>query len=162
MNIRSRLALAGAVLLVGGPTAACGGSGGAPTDADEERFCAAADSMLADLIPEGMTDPELPSDEDMARAVRDWGQKMEEVGTPEDISEEARQGFESVVEQAQDVEATDFSLEHLQELEQGGAEASAEAREQAEAFGDYLDETCGDRMDDIELPELPDLGDSAG
>jgi hypothetical protein len=161
MDIRTRLTLASAVLLVGAATSACGGSDGAPTDASEKGFCEAANSLLADLIPEDMTNPEMPSDEDMARAVQDWGKKMEEVGTPESISEEARKGFESVVEQAQDIDASDFSMEELEELEQGGADASAEAKEQAEAFGDYLADTCGNPMDDMDMPELPDLGDSA-
>ena len=162
MDIRTRLTLTCAVLLVGGLTSACGGSGGAPTDASEKGFCEAADSLLADLVPEDMTSPELPSDEDMATAVQDWGRRMEEVGTPGNISEKARKGFESVVEQAQDVDASDFSLEHLEELEQGGADASAEVKEQAEAFGDYVADTCGDPMDDVELPELPDMGGSTG
>lgn len=88
--------------------------------------------------------------------------RMAEVGTRENISEKARKGFESVVEQAHGVDASDFSLEQLEELEQGGADASAEVKEQAEAFGDYLADTCGDPMDDVELPELPDMGGSTG
>ena len=91
---------------------------------------------MSDLMPDDLTTAELPSDEDMAKAVKDWGSRMEEVGTPEDISDDARKGFESVVDQAKEIDASDFSMDNLEELEQGGADASAEEKKQAEAFAD--------------------------
>ncbi|WP_210439410.1 hypothetical protein [Nocardioides xinjiangensis] len=155
MHIRTRLTLAGAAVLVGTVTAACGGGGGgAPTDASEKGFCAAANSLWADLAPEDMSAPETPSDGEMARVVEDWGNEMEEVGTPEGIPDDARKGFEAVVDQAKDVDAADFSAESLEELGRGGADASEEVQQQAEAFADYLTETCGNPLDDIEMPEL--------
>ena len=157
MTIRARLTLTGAVLLVGAVTSACGEGGGAPSDASKDGFCEAANSLMSDLLPEDLSTPELPSDEDMARAVKDWGSRMEEVGTPDDIPDDARKGFETVVEQAREIDAADFSIEKLEELEQGGADASKEVEEQADAFGDYLTETCGNPMDDIEMPELPEI-----
>ncbi len=90
----------------------------------------------------------------MATAVQDWGSRMEEVGTPEDISDGARRGFEAVVAQAQDITADDFSMDKLQELEAGGADASEDEQAQAEAFGQYLTDTCGNPADDLELPDL--------
>lgn len=154
-KIRARLTLASVVLLVGAATAACAGSGsGAPSDASEDGFCEAANSLLTDLMPDDMSVPEVPSDEDMAQAVKDWGTRMEEVGTPEGISDDARDGFEAVLAQIEEIEASDFSAENLEELGNGGAEASEEVQRQAEAFGDYVTETCGDPMDDIEVPEL--------
>lgn len=153
-TIRARLTLTSAVLLVGAATAACGGGGGAPGDASEDGFCEAANSLLTDLMPDDMSAPEVPSDEDMAQAVKDWGTRMEEVGTPEDIPDDAREGFEAVLAQIEEIEASDFSAEKLEELGSGGAEASEEVQRQAEAFGDYVTETCGDPMDDIEVPEL--------
>ena len=157
MTVRARLTLTSAVLLVGTVTSACGGSGGAPSDASKDSFCEAANSLMSDLIPEDLSTTELPSDEDMAQAVKDWGSRMEEVGTPDDIPDDARKGFETVVEQAREIDAADFSIEKLEELEQGGADASKEVEEQADAFGDYLTETCGNPMDDIEMPELPEI-----
>ena len=155
MNIRTRLTLTSAVLLVGAVTSACGGGGGgAPTDASEDGFCSAANSLLEDLIPEDMTTPEMPSDEDMAKAVKDWGKLMEDVGTQEDISDYAREGFEAVVDQTREIDAADFSMENLEQLGMGGADASEEVKKQAEAFGDYLTDTCGNPMDDLEMPEL--------
>ena len=160
MTIRARLTLTAAVLLVGTVTSACGGGGGAPSDASKDGFCEAANSLMSGLMPEDLGTAELPSDEDMAQAVKDWGSRMEEVGTPEDISDDARKGFEAVVEQAEEIDASDFSMDNLEELERGGADASAEEEKQAEAFGDYLTDTCGNPIDDIEMPELPEIPDS--
>ena len=157
MHTRTRLALSSAVLLVGAVTTACGGGGsGAPADASEEEFCDAQSSLLENLLPEDMTNPEMPSNEDMAQSVKDWGAEIEEVGTPEDIPDAARAGFEAVVEQAKEIDADDFDMEKLEELEMGGADASAEVKEQAQAFSDYLTETCGNPIDDLEMPEMPE------
>jgi hypothetical protein len=157
MHIRTRLALSSAVLLVGAVTTACGGGGsGAPADASEDEFCDAQSSLLEDLLPGDMNTPEMPSNEDMAQSVKDWGAEIEEVGTPEDIPDAARAGFEAIVEQARDIDAADFDTEKLEELEMGGADASAEVKEQAQAFSDYLTETCGNPMDNLEMPEMPE------
>ena len=161
MTIRARLTLTGAVLLVGVATSACGGGGGAPSDASKDSFCEAANSLMSDLVPADATTPDLPSGKEMAQAVKDWGARMEEVGTPASISDEARKGFESVIDQAEEIDAEDFSIDDLEQLESGGADASAEVKEQAEAFGNYLTDTCGNPLEEIELPELPDLPETA-
>lgn len=157
MNVRARLALTSAVLLVGAVTSACGGGDGAPADASEKDFCDTQSSLFDALLPEDMANPELPSNEEMAQAVKDWGQELEEIGTPDGISDDARAGFEQLVEQAREIDAADFTIEQLEELEQGGADASKAAQREAEAFTDYLTETCGNPLDDIEMPEMPEM-----
>ena len=159
MVIRTRLLVSTTVLLIGAATSACGGGGaggGAPTDASEKEFCQTQSSLLEDLMPKDMTNPELPSDEQMATAVKDWAKDIEQVGTPEGISDDARKGFEAIVEQANDIDASDFSIEKLEELEAGGKDASAEAKKQADAFEKYLTETCGNPLDNLEMPEMPE------
>lgn len=156
MKLSTRLTMTSTVLLVGAVTSACGG-GGAPTDASEKDFCETQSSLLSDLMPDDMSNPELPSDEQMAKAVKDWGAELEEVGTPEDIPDDARKGFEAVVKQAKEVDASDFSIEKLEELEAGGKDATAEAKKQAEAFSDYLTETCGNPLENLDMPEMPDM-----
>lgn len=160
MNVRARLALTSTVLLVGAATSACGG--GAPADASEKDFCDTQSSLFNDLLPEDMANPELPSNEEMAQAVKDWGQELEEIGTPEGISDDARAGFEQLVEQAGEIDAADFTIDQLEELEQGGADASEAAQREAEAFADYLTETCGNPLDDIEMPEMPEMPELPG
>jgi hypothetical protein len=154
MFIGTRLSLTATVLLVGAVTSACGG-GGAPSDASEKDFCDTQTSLLQDLLPDDMTNPEVPSDEEMAKAVKNWGKKLEKVGTPDDIPDDARKGFERVMEQANDIDPSDFTIDKLEQLESGGAEASAEAKKQAQAFTDYLTEKCGNPLDDLDMPELP-------
>ena len=164
MNTRTRLTLSSAVLLVGAVTTACGGGGdgpagggddGAPTDASEKEFCDSQTSLLQDLLPDDLTNPEMPSTVEMAQTVKDWGAKIEKVGTPDTISDEARAGFEAVVDRVGKIDVADFEIEKLQQLQSGGEDASAEVNEQAEAFSDYLVATCGNPLDDVELPELP-------
>jgi len=160
MTLRARLTMTTAAILVGAVTSACGGGGaggGAPTDASEGDFCDTQTSLIDDLLPDDLTNPEVPSNEEMAEAVKGWGAKLEEIGTPDDIPDDARKGFEAVVQQAKEIDASDFTIEKLEELEKGGENASAEVKEQATAFSDYLTEKCGNPMDDLELPELPEL-----
>ena len=156
---RTRLTVSTAALLIGAAASACGGGGagdGAPSDASEKEFCQTQSSLLEDLMPADMSNPELPSDEQMAKAVKDWGAKIEQVGTPEDISDDAREGFERIVEMADEIDASDFSIEKLEQLEAGGKDASAEARKQADAFEKYLTDTCGNPLDNLDLPQLPE------
>jgi len=161
LTIRTRLSITTAALLVGAAASACGGGGsGAPSDASEKEFCQTQTSLLEDLLPDDMTNPEVPTNEEMAEAVKGWGKDLEAVGTPDDIPDDARKGFEAVVEQANEIDAEDFTIEKLEELEQGGKDASAEAKKQATAFSDYLTETCGNPMDDLELPEMPEMPES--
>ena len=159
MTIRTRLSMTTAALLAGAITSACGGGGGggAPTDASEKDFCDTQTSLLEDLLPDDMTNPVVPSNEEMAKVVKNWGTRLEEVGTPKDIPDDARQGFEAVVQQATEIDPSDFSIEKLEQLEEGGKDASAEAKKQATAFSDYLTDTCGNPMDDLELPTMPEL-----
>jgi hypothetical protein len=155
---RTRLTVSTAALLIGAAASACGGGGsggGAPSDASEKEFCQTQSSLLEDLMPD-MSSTELPSDEQMAKAVKDWAKKIEQVGTPDDISDDARKGFEAMVEQANEIDASDFSIEKLEQLEAGGKDASAEAKKQADAFEKYLTGTCGNPLDNLDLPEMPE------
>lgn len=157
MKIPTRLTLGGAALLVAAVSTACGSSGGAPADASEEEFCDAQSSLIENLLPDDMTDPQMPTNEEMAESVKDWGDEIEEVGTPEDIPDEARAGFEAIVDQAQGIDASDFDMEQLEQLELGGADASAEVKRQAQAFSDYLTETCGNPLDNLDMPQMPEM-----
>lgn len=156
--IRTRLSMTAVAFLVGAITSACGGGGaGAPSDASTSDFCDSQSSLLEDLVFDALGKPKVPTEEEMAKVVKSWGAKLEEVGTPEDIPDDARKGFEAVVQQATEIDPSDFSVEKLEQLEGGGEDASAEASKQATAFSDYLIDTCGNPMDDIEMPAIPEL-----
>lgn len=142
---RTRVSLSVAALVAGVTLSACGASG-APTDASAKEFCTTYDSMFDDLDVTDLED--LPDEEEMAESLHAWADRMQEVGTPEDISDEAREGFELQVEQAGEIDADDLKsdsseLEDLDEDEKKGIQA----------FNTYATETCGPG----ELPELPEM-----
>lgn len=154
---RARLPVGAAVLLVGVATSACGGGGGgAPTDASSKDFCATQSKLFKDLMPTDLSKPEVPSNQAMAKAVKTWAADLEKVGTPKDISADARAGFEALVKQAGDINPGNFSIDKLEQLSKGGADASKATEKKANAFADYLTKTCGNPLKDIQMPELPD------
>ncbi|GAA1504319.1 hypothetical protein [Nocardioides humi] len=125
----SRIAGTAAGLLLAVALTGCGGS---PGDASSEDFCAVwkADSG---------------NDVD---AVRDRAEDLDEVGTPGDIDDAARNGFEVFVEQLGEVDEA-----QLRELDQVAADASGLAdvygideddAADVIAFFDYANGTCAD------------------
>lgn len=157
MNVRARLTTAGAIVLVAAATAACGGgAGGAPESASKDDFCTAQTSLFSSLDID-VSDPEggLPSEKELADAMHTWSDKIADVGTPEGISDDARKGFEQIVEQAKDVSEADLKSPDLDSLEK---DLSAEEKKQVEAYNSYVTDTCGSMFGDVEVPELPDAG----
>ena len=157
MTVRARLTTASVVLLVGAATAACGGgASGAPESAGKDDFCKAQQSLLSGLDLD-VTNPDggLPSEKELADAMHTWADKIEEVGTPEGISDDARKGFEETVKAAHDVSEADLKSPDLDALE---ADMSADAKKQVEAFSSYVNDTCGSMFGDLETPEVPEAG----
>jgi hypothetical protein len=126
--------------------AGCGGgdAGSAPDNASTEDFCDAYLSMLDEMMT---MDPE---SDDAVTAIREWGEKLEEVGTPEDIPDDARDGFEVILEALSELDEDSTQ----QDLEDLGGDLSAEEEQASEAFGEYVTETCP-----MEMPEMPDMDD---
>jgi hypothetical protein len=157
MSLRTRLAATGSVLVIGVLASACGGgddsgsASGPPTDASKDAFCSSYSDLFTSMVGDGTS---IPSDEEMATAVKDWASKLKDTGTPEGISDDARAGFEDLIAQADAIDSDDFSIDKLEQLAQGGSDASAEAKKQALAFATYLTDTCGNPLDDVQLPDL--------
>jgi hypothetical protein len=127
-----RIAVRGATLvLVTGATAGCGGS---PDDASEADFCEAFTSIT-----------EASGDFD---ATRDGFAELEDVGTPEGIPDDAREGFDIAVDLSDQADSQ-ADAERLAE------ELDAEDDEKLAAFLDYTLETCTDLPGLGDLPELP-------
>ncbi|KAA1427911.1 hypothetical protein [Nocardioides antri] len=123
IRIKRSAAAVGAATLLAFSLTACGG---APTDASEDDFCEVATQE--------------PDDVD---AIHDWADEAEEVGTPEDIPDDARAGFEAIVELAKDIEEEDLEDENFLD------DLSEEEQDEFEAYATYVGETCGG-------PEVPD------
>jgi len=137
-----RAVAAATLILVVGTGAGCGGDGdgggdggGAPSDASVDDFCGTFNDFYAEVEELG----EGAADEDVVAALKDTGEELDEVGTPEDISDDARAGFEATVGAIGDLpdDATQEDVANLQndytEDEQG----------QVDEFSSYLNETCG-------------------
>jgi hypothetical protein len=130
------LTVAGLALALSG-LAGCGGDdsdgGGAPTSASKDDFCATFESLEKD-----MQDLD-PSDVDAAiGAIRDAGQKLEDTGTPEDIPDDARAGFDFIVETINGID-DDASIEDLAKI---GQDLSDSDEANSKAFDEYLSDTC--------------------
>lgn len=139
-------ALAASVLLLGGALMGCGsdddgdggsaggdsGSGGSGTSTEE--FCAAFEDFTSSL---GTVDPSAPP-ADIIEKLKDEADKLGDVGTPEDIPDDAADGFELVLDAIDDL-PDDASIEDLGTMEQDFTE---DEQAKAEAFDTYLQETC--------------------
>lgn len=113
--------LAASLVLVAGTAVGCGG---APTDASTKDFCEQVNKAQK---------------AESADDYKDWGKDMEDVGTPEGISDDARDGFEVIVDAAKDAEEEDGKLKE--------PDSSDEDDKKVEAFGKYVAEECA--------PEVP-------
>ncbi|UMG94356.1 hypothetical protein [Nocardioides sp. TF02-7] len=134
-RIKRPFAAAGAAVLLALSLSACGG---APTDASKSEFCEVIndDSALGDL------DFENPDEEAFVDAIKEQAEKIEEVGTPEDIPDDAREGFEIQLEAINDLDADDIDFES--DEDPLADQLSDDEKDKVEAFTEYETETCAD------------------
>jgi hypothetical protein len=143
--MNSAVKIAGVVLLLGG-LAGCGGDGGddaedAPKSASKDGFCKEFNGLYDQLLGGD------PDDTSKAiKGVKAWADDMEDYGTPKEMSEEARKGFEVVIGTIQDLDEN-TSMEDFQNLDD---DLSAADNKAAEAFGDWTTENCP--KPDVNLP----------
>ncbi|MBZ5739328.1 hypothetical protein [Nocardioides mangrovi] len=140
---RTGLVAAGAVLALGGLTA-CGGSDGgdggggsgsdAPADASKDDFCEAF-SGLYDAVLSQSTSGETSN---AIKAFKDWANDMKDVGTPSDMPDDARQGFEVFIDAALKID-DDASVDDLQNF---GDDLPQSDQDAGEAFGDWATQNC--------------------
>ena len=135
--------LAATLVLVGGAAAGC--AGGAPTDAAEKDFCETYNSLFTDMAE--MADA---SEKEIIVKIKEWGAKMDETGTPEDISDDARAGYEQTVAMLADLDEN-ASQEDFDKIEQ---DLSDEEKKQVDEFDKYTTDTCGSPADEL-APEAP-------
>lgn len=140
--------LATLVLLAGG-LAACGGSdaSSAPTDASRGEFCEAYASQIEALARSARED----GPDRAAEVMKDWSARVQEIGTPRDMPDDARRGFETVVEEidALDTGATQRELDGL------GEELGTRAQRDVDAFGEYAVTTCPEAVERL-MGEMSD------
>ena len=144
----TRSALPALALLLAAGLSACAGPT-VPTDASTEDFCDVQGTLFADLDLGG--GGPAPTSDDIVASLRDWADEVEEVGTPADMPDDARAGFDRVVQLARQATPEDFDENDTPSM----PEMSAEEQEQATAFTAYVGETCGPARGG--LPEVPEI-----
>lgn len=126
---------------VGAGLTGCGGSdsdGGdsakdAPKSASKDGFCEKFNGLYDNLTGASSDDPTKA-----IKGIKDWAAEMEDYGTPSEMTDDARKGFEVVIKTFKGVD-DDATAEDLQNL---GDDVSAEDNKSAEAFGDWTTENC--------------------
>lgn len=144
--MRHHASLAASLILAAGSVAGCGGD--APSDASEEKFCDAYDSLFTDMgsLAE-------PDEGELVATFKAWGEKMRETGTPDDIPEKAREGFEASLEMIEELDES-VTPEDFDKLDQQMSEAEKDAMD---AFDIWTTQTCGSPLDDMDMPDMPEL-----
>lgn len=130
-SVRRVLVVACAALLAG-----CGGPGAdAPEDSSIEDFCAAKSWIVVEGMDRFMATG-LPSDDQLVDLARGWAAEMARVGTPDNMSEDARVGFERFVGRVGDLESGD--------VRDGSFNWQDDDWENVEetSFADYVTNTC--------------------
>lgn len=123
----------GAAVLLAATLSACGG---APTDASAEDYC---DAFID--TPKG-----LESDDagEQADAAGEWADNLNEVGTPEDIDGDAREGFEIFVDFLGDVNEDD--IKDLEDADSPDEVFDGDDGDKVKAFTDKTGEVCADQF----------------
>ena len=115
---------------------ACGGpAADAPAEASIEDFCAAKRWMVVEGMDRFSGDG-LPSDDELVGLVHDWAAELARVGTPDNMSPDARAGFEKLVARLDDLEAGDVGSGDLN-WQDGDWENDEE-----KSFAHYVTNTC--------------------
>ncbi|HWJ09859.1 MAG TPA: hypothetical protein VNS46_10810 [Nocardioides sp.] len=144
--IKRPLAAAGAAALLALSLSACGG---APTDASVEDYCAAVGDEGSDDFIKAVTDEDWDKVEDL---VKEQADEVEEVGTPDDIPDEAREGFEIQLDTIKGLKADDFEEAFNAESDEDPfeKELSKDEKKKVDAYNEYESETCDEGSDSSE------------
>ena len=126
------LAAASATVLLALSLSACGG---APTDASKADFCKVvkSDEGSEELL-------KAISDEDWDKAadiLKDQVGEIEDVGTPEDISDEEREGFEIQLDAAKGISGDDIEKASKDQENPFESDLSSDEKKKVEAYNEY-------------------------
>jgi hypothetical protein len=134
----ARLRVAAGVMLAVTTLGACGGTAESPKVPSTADFCAAYNSLYTSFTK---TDPNDRAS--VIKALKDWAQRMKDVGKPADIPAAAGRGLELLVNTAAglDENATDKELNDL------SASFTAAQRKDGDAFDSWTGTVCTDPLE---------------
>jgi len=132
--------VAASLILVAGGAVGCGddGGGGGLTGNDApstDDFCGALKDFQDDFSEADPT-KDLKG---YIQSLKDAAEKLEEVGTPDDMSDDAKEGFDITIETIKGLDE-DATLEELA----GIGEVSEEDQKKIDALDDYIAKECPD------------------
>jgi hypothetical protein len=125
------------LVLIAGTTVGCGDDG-PPTDASQDDFCGVFDQMLTEL---GALDDDADPAE-AVKALKKAGNQLAEVGTPEGMPENARDGYLLILDEIEKLD-DDASREDVSAL---GEDVSDSEEKSMDAYTKYLGDTCADEI----------------
>ncbi|WP_460847577.1 hypothetical protein [Nocardioides ultimimeridianus] len=137
---RSALGLSAAALMALS-LSACGGASGAPKDASQQSFCDAWKTSFTAIQDNGSTGDQA----DQAHKVAD---QLKKVGTPSDMSADARKGFEIFVDWLGKVSADDVK-KMGESTDPSASPFSGDDETKFEAFTAYTGSKCFDMPTDM-------------
>lgn len=140
--IKRPLASAGAAALLALSLSACGG--GAPTDASVEDYCKVTqDEAGGEEFFKAIEDKDWDKVEELVKEQTD---EVEEVGTPDDIPDDAREGFEIQLDTIKGLNADDFEEAFNENSDEDPFEKdlSDDEKKKVDAYTEYESETCDD------------------
>jgi hypothetical protein len=144
---RAAVTIASGAFLLTGLTACGGDSDGggsgtsAPADASSEDFCTAFNGLYEKVLGNVTS-----ADTSQAiKAFKEWAADMKDVGTPEDMPDDARHGFDVFVDAAANID-DDATVADLQNF---GDDLSEEDQSAGETFGDWASDNCPSPLSDL-------------
>lgn len=139
--IKRPLAAVGAAALLALSLTACGGS--SPTDASEDDFCASLKDTVSAATSVKGDEPTEDEWKDIQKAYQDLG----DTGTPKDIGDDERNGFEVITDAIGDL---DYDEAKKSFGDKDGSSdvpgVSKDDQKDAEKFFTYAGETCQDAL----------------
>ncbi|WGX96444.1 hypothetical protein [Nocardioides sp. L-11A] len=138
--IKRPLAAAGAAVLLGLTLTACGGS--YPTDASKDKFCGGVEDVVTATTSVAGEEPTEEEWKDLQKAYGDLG----DIGTPKDIGDTERNGFEVIVDTITDL---DYDEAKKSFGDEDGDDSipgvSKDDEKDAEKFFTYVQSACADQ-----------------
>jgi len=135
-----KLSLLAAMALLLGFLAGCGddssggSDGGDSNSTSAEEFC----GVFLDMAQTAQEQGADASDADALKLLKDLADKLEEVGTPEDMPEDAQDGLQLLIDKIKDL-PDDATAEDLAKVEE---DFTDEDKANQEALQTYLGEKC--------------------